>query len=68
MGRDMDDNKEEPKSISGRKRRVDKKLTKTSGRHKSKIGITKKEFLVILDKASQPIKREVKSDSEQSQT
>jgi len=31
-------------------------------------GITKDEFFAILDKASQPIKREAESDSEQSQT
>jgi len=31
-------------------------------------GITKKEFFSILDKASQPIKREVEPDSEESET
>jgi hypothetical protein len=31
-------------------------------------GVTKKEFFRILDKASQPIKREAESDSKKSQT
>jgi len=32
------------------------------------IGITKDEFFNVLDKASQPIKKEPKSDSEKSET
>ena len=33
--------------------------------HRAKSRITRKEFHSILDKASQPIKREAESDSEQ---
>jgi hypothetical protein len=32
------------------------------------VGITKKDFHAILDKASQPIKREAQSDSEKTET
>ncbi len=56
----MDTSREELKHTSGKK-------TRTSGTIKhDKLGITKKEFYAVLDKASQPIKREGQSDSEQS--
>jgi hypothetical protein len=59
--------KDEPISkISGRKIRGDMKIGDI--KHKRQDGITKKEFFAILNKASQPIKREAESDSEKSQT
>jgi len=49
----------------------DKPITKSLKRNKSKepidYGVTKAEFLSILDKASQPIKKP-ESDSEKAQT
>ena len=41
---------------------------KVSTNRKSQSGVTKKEFFAILDKASQPIKREAESDSGKSGT
>ena len=59
---------EESKRISGRKARMDMKLSKSAKRRGVKTGVTKKEFFAILDKASQPVKREAESDSEKSET
>ena len=56
---------EEIKRISGRKGKTDMQVG-TIKHRKAKSGITKKEFFAILDKASQPIKRETESDQEQS--
>ena len=50
--------------ISGRKVRGDMKVKNGKSRI-VKQGITKKEFHAILDKASQPIKREAESDQAQ---
>jgi hypothetical protein len=44
------------------------KVNMKVGNIKPKSGVTKKEFFAILDKASQPIKREAESDSGKSQT
>jgi hypothetical protein len=48
------------------------KQRKTKGAWRSskdkEVGITKKEFFRILDKASQPIKHEAESDSEKTET
>jgi hypothetical protein len=55
------------KNTSGRKVRSDMKI----GKFEQSVpvsGLTKKEFFRILDKASQPIKREAESDSKKSQT
>jgi hypothetical protein len=62
-GENMNEPIEEPKRISRRKGKVDMKVG-TIKHHKARSGITRKEFHSILDKASQPIKREVESDSE----
>ena len=52
---------------SSRKIRSDMKIGKIE--HNVPVsGVTKKEFFAILDKASQPIKREAESDSEKSET
>jgi hypothetical protein len=43
--------------------------TKISRINKAKeIGVTKKDFHALIEKASQPIKHEVQSDSEKSET
>jgi len=55
---------EEPKH-SEKKVRGDMRVDRINKLHKAKSSITRKEFHKILDKASQPIKREVESDSEQ---
>lgn len=50
------------------KRKAKKILMKHLKNTKPPIGITKGAFLQILDKASQPVKHEAKSDSEKSET
>ena len=62
----MDEPTKKPKRRK-RKGRADMKVGEIKQR-KAKSGITKKEFLAILDKASQPIKREAESDSKSSGT
>lgn len=47
------------------KGRMNRKLGDIKGKPQ---GVTKAEFHTILDKASQPVKREVESDSEKSET
>ena len=59
----MDNPIEEPRHISRRKARVDVKLSRPIRRKAGKSGITKREFFAILDKASQPIKKD-KSETE----
>jgi hypothetical protein len=49
-------------------KRIVKHNKRESKDQNGKVGITKKEFLAILDKASQPIKREPESDSGKSET
>ena len=56
----MTESKEKPMRIP------ESKGVNTIGRHKH--GITKRELFTILDRASQPVKREVESDSELSET
>lgn len=41
---------------------------KSQKRHTENDGITKEEFLTILDKASRPVKGEAQSDSKKSET
>jgi hypothetical protein len=50
------------------KRKAEKAIKKHLKKTKPPIGITKGAFLEILDKASQPVKREAESDSEKSGT
>jgi hypothetical protein len=47
------------------KGRMDRKLGDIKGKPQ---GVTKSEFHAILDKASQPVKREAESDSGKSET
>jgi hypothetical protein len=48
----------------------DAELPKAVVKHRKyhEYGVTKKEFFAILDKASQPIKHDAKSDSKKSET
>jgi hypothetical protein len=50
------------------KHKTEKAIKKHLKKTKPPIGITKGEFFVILDKASQPVKHEAQSDSEKSET
>jgi hypothetical protein len=62
----MEEPIERPKRIHKGK----KELPMREPKHRTvkNVGVTKKEFYAILDKASQPIKREAQSDSEKTET
>jgi hypothetical protein len=60
--------KDEPIRKTSGNWRGDMKGSDIKSRKVVQYGVTKKEYFAILDKASQPIKREAESDSEKSQT
>jgi len=65
----MDKPTEKPiRHLTGKVRKVDVKKARSIKMRKGKVGVTKREFFAVLDKASQPVKSEAQSDSEQSQT
>ena len=53
---------------ANQKRKTEKAIKKHLKKTKPPIGITKSGFYAIIDKASQPINPEAKSDSEKSGT
>lgn len=59
---------ESQKEVITKKPKTEKAIKKHLKKTKPPIGITKGAFLKILDKASQPVKPETKSDSEKSGT
>jgi hypothetical protein len=58
----------QPKQKRSRSDKRVKPMCEARHRTTKHIGVTKKEFYAILDKASQPIKREAQSDSEKTET
>ena len=64
----MDNPTEETKRISRRRGRADMKVGTIKHRKCHNYGVTRKQFHALIERASQPIKREAESDSGKSET
>jgi hypothetical protein len=64
----MDNLTEEPKHVIIRKDRKIKPMGQIKQRNAKQVGVSKKDFHAILDRASQPVKSETQSDSEKTET